>query len=189
MSEPLEQSTPRLQLVLALIFLIIMVGAAIDLVLDRPETLWSVHVLFEAGMVLVSLGAAAYLGSGWVTALRQVRNLKASVEASSAERDAWKEQAGQILAGLSEAVDRQFSAWALTPTERETALMLLKGYSHKRIARLTERSDRTVRQHAVAVYRKAGLAGRSELSGFFLEGLFSPAPGDGADTSEEAGGR
>ena len=63
--------------------------------------------------------------------------------------------------------------------------MLLKGHSHKRIARLTERSDRTVRQHAVAVYRKAGLAGRSELSGFFLEGLFSPA--SEAEASSSAG--
>jgi len=181
----MEQSTPRLQLVLAVIFLIIMVGAVIDLVLDRPDTLWSAHVLFEAGMVLVSLGAAAYLASGWFSALREVRHLQKTVETRGAERDAWKAQAGQILAGMSQAVDRQFSAWGLTPTEKETALMLLKGHSHKRIARLTERSDRTVRQHAVVVYRKAGLAGRSELSGFFLEGLFSPA--SGAEPSPSAG--
>jgi len=188
MPDPMEQSTPRLQLVLAVIFLIIMVGAAIDLVLDRPTTLWSAHVLFEGGMVLVSLGAAAYLGSGWFTALREVHHLQKTVAASGAERDEWKEQASQILAGLSQAVDEQFSTWGLTPTERETALMLLKGHSHKRIARLTERSDRTVRQHAVAVYRKAGLAGRSELSGFFLEGLFSPASGVELSSSTGAGG-
>jgi hypothetical protein len=33
------------------------------------------------------------------------------------------------------------------------------------------RSERTVRQHAVAVYRKAGVAGRAELAAFFLSGL------------------
>jgi hypothetical protein len=32
----------------------------------------------------------------------------------------------------------------------------------------------TVRQHAVAVYRKSGLAGRAELSAFFLEDLLLP---------------
>ena len=52
--------------------------------------------------------------------------------------------------------------------------MLLKGFSHKRIARHTETSERTVRQHSVAVYRKSGLAGRAELAGFFLEALLLP---------------
>lgn len=178
MHEPLDQSPPRLHLALASIFLVIMVGAAVDLVMDRPTTLWSGHVLFELGMVLVSLGAAAYLGIGWFRALREVSSLQEAVEARGAERDAWKERASQILAGLSEAVDAQFTAWELTPTERETAVMLLKGHSHKRIAKLSDRSDRTVRQHAVSVYRKSGLAGRSELSGFFLDGLVSPAAAD-----------
>jgi DNA-binding CsgD family transcriptional regulator len=62
----------------------------------------------------------------------------------------------------------------LTPTERRIALLLLKGYSHKRMARVTGTSERTVRQHSVAVYRKAGLSGRAELAGFFLDPLMLP---------------
>ncbi len=80
-----------------------------------------------------------------------------------------------MLEGLSEAMADQFSSWELTEAERATALMLLKGYSHKRIGKLTNRSERTVRQHAVAVYRKSGLAGRAGLSAFFLEDLLLPA--------------
>ena len=67
-----------------------------------------------------------------------------------------------------------FGANELTPAEREVAILLLKGHSHKRIARLTERSDQTVRQHATAVYRKSGLSGRAELAAFFLEDLMLP---------------
>jgi len=52
--------------------------------------------------------------------------------------------------------------------------MLLKGFSHKRIARTTQTSERTVRQHSVSIYKKSGLAGRAELSGFFLELLLLP---------------
>ncbi|MCL4866883.1 MAG: helix-turn-helix domain-containing protein, partial [Gemmatimonadales bacterium] len=59
---------------------------------------------------------------------------------------------------------------------REVALMLLKGFSLAQIARLSDRSERTVRQHAIAVYRKSGLAGRAELAGFFLGDLLLPAP-------------
>ena len=53
--------------------------------------------------------------------------------------------------------------------------MLLKGYEHKVIAALTRRSERTVRQHAGAVYEKAGLAGRAELAAYFLNDVMLPA--------------
>jgi DNA-binding NarL/FixJ family response regulator len=53
-------------------------------------------------------------------------------------------------------------------------MMLLKGYGHKEIAALTQRSERTIRQHAGAVYEKAGLSGRAELAAFFLHDLMLP---------------
>ena len=51
---------------------------------------------------------------------------------------------------------------------------MLKGRSHKQIAFATGRSERTVRQHAVAVYQKSGLNGRAELAAFFLEDILLP---------------
>jgi DNA-binding NarL/FixJ family response regulator len=57
---------------------------------------------------------------------------------------------------------------------RRIRLPLLKGLGHKEIAALLGKSERTVRQRAVAVYREAGLAGRAELSAFFLEDLLLP---------------
>jgi DNA-binding NarL/FixJ family response regulator len=154
--------------VLVLIFLVIVTGGIVDLILDQPTTLFSGHVLFEVGMVLVSLGAATYLARGWFQAQRTASRLEETVELREAERDAWRTRAGRTLAGFGQAMDGQFNDWRLTPAERETALMLLKGYSHKRIGKETTRSERTVRQHSVAVYRKSGLAGRAELAGFFL---------------------
>jgi DNA-binding CsgD family transcriptional regulator len=75
--------------------------------------------------------------------------------------------------------DRQLRAWNLTPAERETALLLLKGLGLKEIAALQDKSERTVRQHAISVYRKSGLGGRAELSAFFLEDLLLPQPEGG----------
>jgi DNA-binding NarL/FixJ family response regulator len=71
-------------------------------------------------------------------------------------------------------MDAQFTAWGLTAAEREVAVLLLKGLGHKQIAGRTGRSERTVRQHAVAVYRKSGLGGRAELAAFFLDDLILP---------------
>ncbi|HVP62222.1 MAG TPA: LuxR C-terminal-related transcriptional regulator [Myxococcaceae bacterium] len=62
----------------------------------------------------------------------------------------------------------------VTEAEREVALLLLKGLSLREIAGLRETSERTVRHQSLAVYRKAGLAGRAELSAYFLEDLLGP---------------
>lgn len=166
---------PRVLLILAIIFAVIAVGAVIDLLLDDPQSWLGPHVLFELTLAGVSLGATVYLGRGWYRTVASVGRLESQLEEHREERDRWKASAEKLLQGLASAIDGQFDRWALTPAERETAMMLLKGYSHKRIARLTDRSERTVRQHAVSVYRKSGLSGRSELAAYFLEDL--PVPG------------
>ena len=158
------------------IFGAIAIGGAVDLALDNPTTLWSFHVLFEAGMLVLSLGAVAFLWIGWQGTGRTLEQTRSTLEARGAERDVWRARAEKFLSGLGEEIDRQFRDWNLTPAERETALLLLKGYGHKEIAVLQDKSERTVRQHSVAVYRKSGLSGRAQLSAFFLEDLLLPDP-------------
>lgn len=77
--------------------------------------------------------------------------------------------------GLGAAIDSSFADWQLTPAESEVALLLLKGLSHKEVASARDSSERTVRQQARSVYRKAGLGGRACLSAFFLEDLLAPS--------------
>ena len=164
----------RLQLPLAVLLVAIAAGGAIDLVLDRPTRLLSVHTVYEVGLVLASAGTAAWLWNGWRRAERHGSMLRRALNERQAERDAWRAGAERALAGFGQEVDRQFAAWRLTPAEREVALQLLKGKSHKEIAAETERSERTVRQHAAVAYEKAGLDGRAALAAFFLEGLRLP---------------
>jgi DNA-binding CsgD family transcriptional regulator len=153
----------------------IALGGATDLSLDRPASLRSFHVLFELSLLALSLAGVAYLWLGWGETRRQLTQTRRELAARGAERDAWRARSEKLLRGLGEEIDGQLRAWGLTPVERETALLLLKGYEHKEIAGLQEKSERTVRQHAVAVYRKSGLSGRAELSAFFLEDLLLPA--------------
>lgn len=158
-------------------------GGATDLALDGGTTLWSFHVLFEVALLLLSLGGVAYLWLGWRDASRTIDETRIELAARSAERDAWRGRAEKTLRGLGEEIDRQLQEWDLTPVERETALLLLKGFGHKEIASLQAKSERTVRQHAVAVYRKSGLSGRAVLSAFFLEDLLLP-PTQAQDAEE-----
>lgn len=164
----------RFQLFLAAVFLAVFAGGLTDLALDRPQSWLSAHVLFEVAVMTLSLGLAVTLWRGWTRASRSLSDLRQTMAARQAERDRWRESAQKLLEGLGAAIDGQFREWQLTPAEREVALLLLKGYSHKDAASATHRSERTVRQHAVAVYRKAGLSNRAELAAFFLEDLMLP---------------
>lgn len=150
-------------------------SGAINILLDLYWQGHAFHVAVELTTTLAGMGAAIALGMAWRQARREEAVARRAMLARKAERDAWKDSAQRALAGLGEAIDAQFREWQLTPTEREVALLLLKGHSHKRIADLTGRRERTVRQHSVVIYQKAGLSGRAGLAAFFLEDLMLPA--------------
>jgi DNA-binding NarL/FixJ family response regulator len=149
-----------------------------DLALDSPRVWRGAHAFVELAFITLAAASALLLGLGWHQAEESLASVRTRLEANAAERDRWKQRAQGVLQGLGEAIDRQFDAWSLTPAEKQTALFLLKGFSHKEVAALTERSERTVRQHAVSVYRKSGLSGRAELAAFFFEDMLLPAASD-----------
>jgi DNA-binding CsgD family transcriptional regulator len=99
------------------------------------------------------------------------------LEIARAQGQRWRAEARAHLNGLGQAIDAQFSRWNLTKAEREVALLLLKGLSHKEIAAIRATSERTVREQARSLYAKAGLTGRAALSAFFLEDLIAPIGG------------
>ena len=57
-------------------------------------------------------------------------------------------------------------------TEKDIALLLIKGLSMKEISALRGSSDATVRQQSASVYKKSKLDNRNQLSSYFLEDLF-----------------
>jgi DNA-binding CsgD family transcriptional regulator len=156
------------------ILLLVAIGYAVDLALDRPAKWLSLHVLVELTLMIVSLAFSIVLWRGWRHTQGRLVRTEATLARSEAERDTWRKSAESALITFTNAVEQQLTRWSLTPAEREVALLLLKGYGHKQIAARTGRSERTVRQHAVAVYDKSGLGGRAELAAFFLEGLIVP---------------
>ena len=170
----MEDDTRGMRLVLALLSAAIVVGGTIDLILDAPESWLSGHVLYELGLIVGGLAGAIWLWRNWKRAAESASALQRSLAERQAERDLWRERAAQSLQGLASAVSQQFSDWGLTGAEREVALLLLKGQAHKEIAAATGRSERTVRQHAIAAYQKAGVGGRAELAAFFLGDLTLP---------------
>lgn len=77
---------------------------------------------------------------------------------------------------LTSVIEQQFKDWRLTNSESEIAFMLIKGLSLRAISQSRKTSESTVRLQALAIYSKANLAGRHELSSHFLEALLVPIP-------------
>ena len=83
----------------------------------------------------------------------------------------------QELASQYRAVmQKQFDAWNLTASEQDVVIGMLKGLSFREIAELRETREKTVRQQASGVYRKAGVASRNELAAWFFEDMLEPPP-------------
>ncbi|MCC7537953.1 MAG: helix-turn-helix transcriptional regulator [Deltaproteobacteria bacterium] len=169
-------------------FIAVLVG--IDVIDDSLSGTSIGHVAAEVAVALIAwLGAAL---AGW-TLLREARAARGRAaalrgELSAAREDAerWRTEARSVVRGLASAIDTQLVRWQLTAAEREVAMLLLKGLSLKDIAEVRGTSERTVRQQSLSVYRKAGLAGRAELSAFFLEDLLEPPSAQPRDTTGTA---
>ena len=108
--------------------------------------------------------------SGWARDLSAYR----------AQAAAWQAQARLHVEGLARSIDHQLDQWQLSVAEKEIAFLLLKGLSLRDIAGLRGTAEKTVRAQSAAVYAKSGLAGRTELSAFFLEDLLVPSVDNGA---------
>jgi DNA-binding CsgD family transcriptional regulator len=158
----------------ALIAAFVLIGllAAIDLIGDLDEGVPLAHVFAEGAVILIALTASAALFRALLARTRELDRRLASSDAAARQ---WRDEAHSLLRGLGVSIDQQFDRWRLSAAEKEVALLLLKGLAHKNIARLRGISEATARQQAIAVYRKAGVAGRNDLAAFFLEDLALPA--------------
>ncbi len=154
------------------LFAAIAVLMAVDALTDVLAGAKVAHVAVETAVFVLAAAGLALL-------VKRERKLhRRTLAAAKEEAAKWRSESRAVLAGLGAAIDRQFEAWQLSPAEREVGLLLLKGLSLKEVAEARGTSERTVRQQALALYRKAGLAGRAELSAFFLEDLLLPESRD-----------
>jgi DNA-binding CsgD family transcriptional regulator len=146
-----------------------------DLVSDWHAGHLGLHFAVELAAGLLALVGLALFGRHAWEMHQAAIDLSRDLKAAEAEAGRWQTEARQALEGLAAAIDREFTKWGLTEAEREIALLLLKGLAHKEIAAHRRTTEGTVRQQALAIYRKAGLTGRSSLAAFFFEGLALPS--------------
>ncbi len=73
--------------------------------------------------------------------------------------------------GINANMQTVFADWKLTPAESAVAALILKGFSLAEIADFRGTSERTIRDQAASIYRKAKVKNRIELTAYFVEDL------------------
>ncbi len=164
----------RVAAALVFLFGLVAVLAGVDVAADFREGSSPRHLLIESAVLAVGLAGSVWMALRYRAMAVETRALAVHLAASREEAQQWKRDNLALVRGLSESIDRQLDRWALTPAEKEVALLLLKGLSHKEVGAARAVGEATVRQQAAAIYKKAGLGGRNDLAAFFLEDLLQP---------------
>lgn len=157
---------------MALLSALIAAGAA-DVVSDYAEGARAGHLVLEIAVIAASIALIALLGLGVWRQKRSIRRLRAEL-ASRSEAAGVSRRSPELSDarhGMARVIQRQFDEWGLTQTEKEVAMLLLKGLSFKEIAAVRDTLEKTVRQQASSIYRKSGLGGRHAFSAWFIEDL------------------
>ena len=132
---------------------------------NKQETIW--HVSAEILIVIISFSGFAYFL--WVIFKQNQRQkdlednlikVRKDLEGSNIRLQDGKKEYQKVI-------QWQF----ISPSEKEVALLMLKGLSIKEIANSRSTQEKTVRKQASAIYEKSHLGGRHELSAWFFEDL------------------
>ncbi len=167
----MDLNSDKSKTIFSSLLIIILITITIDLWQDFNTGSGFGHLLTEF-LIAVVVGIGLFLLWSKNEDLKkeiQIKDLDLVKMKAVAEK--WKSENAQLIQGLSSAIDKQLENWHLTPSEKDVALLLLKGLSLKEIADIRSVSERTVRQQSIGIYQKSHLAGRAELSAFFLEDL------------------
>ncbi|MFO1142410.1 MAG: helix-turn-helix transcriptional regulator [Amaricoccus sp.] len=151
------------------------------LALDRDHTLLIVTVVQAAcGLYLLidaldELGGAGgfvelgFVAALWLGSLLGVRELFRLARHNRHMEGRMRAASG----ALGEMIEEAFDRWELTPSERDVALLALKGLTIGEIAGVRATREGTVKAQCAAIYRKAGVSGRPQLISFFVEELMA----------------
>ena len=159
------------EIVLIPIFLVIVIASGADLVADLSHGAGTEHILKESLVLLISIAGIAWLILGLRQQRQKIDQLRQELQVASKNCQVPESYVIEGRKNLGQVVSQQFSEWQLTNSENEVGWLLLKGFSLKEIAALRDTREKTVRQQASAIYRKAGVNGRHTFSAWFIEDI------------------
>jgi DNA-binding NarL/FixJ family response regulator len=127
------------------------------------------HIFTEGLIVLISAIGATFLIKDIKARTLNIDSLKKELTVSDEKLRDISEEMKNARHEYSAVIHTQLESWALTISEKEVAMLLLKGLSFKEISGVRNTKEKTVRQQASTIYSKANVEGRHEFAAWFFE--------------------
>lgn len=160
-------------LFIALLSLIFTFGLiTVDVAIELKHKLSFEHIIVELLIFLTSLTGMVSLVYKFQIERKEKHDLLDRLNIVNKEMDDWKAKVAKVSKDFFAAIDEQMEKWGLSKSEKDIAVLLVKGMSTKDIAELRGVTEKTIRTHATSIYRKSNLNTRYELASYFIEGLF-----------------
>lgn len=151
------------------LLLVLSIVSLADIIVDHHEGVGWPHMLQEGFVLALCVVAVANLMFGLRAQQRSIKALKAELRDAHVEVQKASEALKEGRLAFSKVIVEQFDSWLLSKSEKEVGWLLLKGLSLAEIASIRETQEKTVRQQASALYKKAGLSGRHAFAAWFFE--------------------
>lgn len=165
-----SQSVRRILNKLIIPVLLVLALVGVDLLYDIRE-----HDFLEVTAQLLIYGLLVYVAwigfSFYKLDKKALEKARRNIDSKSHQLASAVEKNQRLQEGVNQSMQTAFSSWKLTPAESAVAALILKGFSLNEIADLRGTSERTTRDQAAAIYRKAKVKNRIELTAYFVEDL------------------
>ena len=157
--------------VLVAVLAFVVLASGLDLYTDLSHGASNSHIAKEASIVVLSTLFIIWILYAQHQQAVDIEKLTEELAQADKTRNTASEYILSARKKLNEVITQQFNDWNLTNSEKEVGWLLLKGLSLKEISVIRETLEKTVRQQASAIYKKAGLSGRHAFSAWFIEDL------------------
>lgn len=145
----------------------------IDIYFDVQAGTPLMHIWHEIALFILAAGAITWQIFVILKNKIHITQLNSELLDTKKSYQEWKQKTHTSALEIRQLIDSEFTTWQLSHSEKDVALLLIKGLSMKEIAAIRATHEKTVRQQATTIYKKSGLSGRQELAAFFLEDILS----------------
>ena len=170
MSDPIEQ-IPYRRTVFAVFVLFVFGTSAAEIVIEfaAGETLGSMGD--DLSRFIISAVVLALFLNEHIAQRRALRELRGQLNKARGQLAQLDIKSKKLASQYRVVMQKQFDVWQLSSSEQDVVIGMLKGLSFREIAELRQTREKTVRQQASNVYRKAGVNSRNELAAWFFEDM------------------
>ena len=165
-------SQPSRETVMLVVLILVALTSAMDVYTDIAHGASVSHMIKEMLVIVFAVILMTWILFEQHAQKKEIEELKRELANAAAQSPRMSDYVQGARKQLSEMIARQFDDWNLTASEKEVGWLLLKGLSLKEIALLRHTLEKTVRQQASGIYKKAGLNGRHAFAAWFIEDLF-----------------